>query len=402
MKKKSLFVLLILPALSSCSFIQSIFENSFSLSSGDSSSSESSTSSHSQIPEVDASYLGIRFFDLGNDNTGDCTYIRAGDYHILVDGGSRDSSRDHVYPRLDELLGEEKTIDLAIVTHADQDHIAMFGSSSNSIFHAYKVETIIDFARTGKTTQVYNRYVNNREMEISEGAIHYTALECWSADSTGTLEDKKAHRVYELGENLRLEFLYNRFYEEDTSDENNYSVAFQIIQGNNRYVFMGDAETAAEASIIESNANLGPSVLYKANHHGSGTSSSEALLATLSPEYVVSPCVVGNYEYATNPDNTFPYQRAIDHWAPYTYKILAPRVATYSGSSWGSKTLNGEILFECASTTTSNLTVTCSGEDTYLPLTDWFNETRRLKDGTLVEGTPNRTWPESGVALPNE
>ncbi len=354
----------------------------------------------SPTPEPEAASLSIHFFDLGVYETGDCIYIKAGDYDILVDGGAKYDCKTYVYPRLDEFLGEDKTIDLAIVTHSDFDHIAMFSSTSDSLFSSYNISMLVDFVGSNSTSQAYSNYLKNR---ANFGGVHYTAIECWDSDTTAELSSKTAARRYSLGKNLELEFLYNRYYEESASDNNNYSVCFQIVQGNNKYVFMGDAETEAEASVIESNAeSLGKSVLYKANHHGSGTSSSPALMGILQPEYIVSPCVVGTYQYATNPENTFPYQAAIDSWAPYTYKIMAPRVVSYDASDvWGSTSLNGEIVVSSSGIDSEDVRMSGSVSDTYLPLSDWFNETRRLKDGTLTEGTPNRTWPETGVPLPN-
>ena len=48
--------------------------------------------------------LQIHFLELGNANTGDCVYIKAGDTDILIDAGSRTNSVDTIDAYLQEQM----------------------------------------------------------------------------------------------------------------------------------------------------------------------------------------------------------------------------------------------------------------------------------------------------------
>ena len=125
--------------------------------------------------------LQFHFMQLGNNYTGDSIYIKAGDTDILIDAGSRADSTDTTSEHIDQFC-TDGVLEYVIATHADQDHIAGFAGSNDSpsIFERYECKTIIDFAQTNKTTNVYKKYVENRDAEVKAGAVHYTALECWN------------------------------------------------------------------------------------------------------------------------------------------------------------------------------------------------------------------------------
>ena len=89
--------------------------------------------------------ISFHFMMLGNDNAGDCTYIKAGDNDILIDAGSRTNSIDDIKKYVDQYVTDGK-LEYVIATHADQDHIAGFSDRDGSIFDLYECETIIDFA----------------------------------------------------------------------------------------------------------------------------------------------------------------------------------------------------------------------------------------------------------------
>ena len=81
---------------------------------------------------------------------------------------------------------------------------------------------------------------------------------------------------------------------ESYGDElNNWSIGIKITYGDTSFVFTGDAETDAEKDIIASGANLRADV-WKAAHHGSDTSNSEAILEAVQPDYAVISCGQNN------------------------------------------------------------------------------------------------------------
>lgn len=330
--------------------------------------------------------LEFHFMELGNGKTGDSIYIKCGSTDILVDAGSRESSADTIENYVKGQMTDD-VLDYTIVTHADQDHIAAFAGSGKdpSLFTRFEVGTIIDFPKTDKSTttkngedSLYGLYLKSRDAEIAQGAKHYTALECWN-------NENGASRSIEIGNNVTLNILYNYFYENKSSDENNYSVCFQIEQGDNRYLFTGDLEKKGEEYLVQNNT-LGKVKLFKAGHHGSPTSSNDCLLEVIQPEICVVCCCAGSAEYTDNIENMFPSQDFIDRIAVYTDRVYAPTVATiyqdgtlengnpnYKDASFES--LNGNIV---VSVQGGKIEVNCSNNNKLLKDTDWFKQYRNM------------------------
>ncbi len=319
--------------------------------------------------------LSFHFLELGNNYTGDSTYIKAGDVDILIDAGSRYGSSAAIASYVDHYCTDGK-LEFVIATHAHQDHIAGFygTKSAPGIFARYECETIIDFAQTNASSGVYNNYVSARDKEVSEGgAKHYTALECYN-------EEKGASRTYSLGEGMSMTILYQRFYEEKTSDENDYSVCVLFNHGENYYLFTGDLEKDGEESLVQRN-DLPEVQLFKAGHHGSYTASTDRLLSVIRPKIVCVCCCAGAVEYTQNQDNTFPSQAFVDRVAPYTAKVYVTTVGSVEYDEEKKKyvdvgfaSMNGVITVLSSA---GKVTVSCSNNDTLLKDTEWFKTHRR-------------------------
>lgn len=329
--------------------------------------------------------LSIHFLELGNGNSGDCIYIKAGETDMIIDGGSRTNSVSTIKNYVDQYC-EDGVLEYVIVTHADRDHIACFaGDKSNkSLFEYYKCETIIDFNLTNKvgdkSTDIYERYLEMRDNEVSkDGAKHYTALDCWN-------ETNGAKRVYELAGNITLEILYNYYYENKSTDENNYSVCFMLKQGDRNFLFTGDLEKDGEDRLVDNN-ELSQVELFKAGHHGSKTSSNEKLLKVIKPKIVCVCCCAGSVEYLTNKEqnlsNSFPTQDFINRIAPYTDKVYVTTMidVVFNGEKYVDsgdyKLMNGNIVVTAKR---SGVTVECSNNNTVLKDTDWFKNNRTCPD----------------------
>ena len=334
--------------------------------------------------------LSIHFLELGNHYTGDSVYINAGGVDILVDAGSRPSSVNTIGAYLTNYVTDNK-LEYVIATHADQDHIAGFAgnNSYNSIFQLYECETIIDFPKSNKTTDTYNRYKTQRDAEISNGATHYTALQCWN-------NEDGASRIIQLSDSIELEILYNYYYEHNSSHENNYSVCFMINHGDKHFLFTGDLEEEGEEYLVEYN-DLPQVEVFKAGHHGSSTSSNECLLSVIQPKIVCVCCCAGGVEYSgddatselTNTADykefmkgTFPTQNFINRVFPYTVQVYVTTVGNVVYDSQigkyvdnGSSSLNGNIV---VTSSRNGVSVHCSNNDTYLKDTQWFADNRIL------------------------
>ncbi|MCQ2743067.1 MAG: MBL fold metallo-hydrolase [Bacilli bacterium] len=327
------------------------------------------------ITVTDTASISINFLELGNKYTGDSVYIKAGETDILIDAGSRGGSSEAIASYLNQPgRVEDGTLEYVIATHAHQDHIAGFvgTKASPGIFKRYKCETIIDFARTGASSGVYNDYVAERDAEVKDdGAKHFTALECWNSSKEG------AQRTYELAPGINMDILYQKYYETDTNDENNYSVCVLISQGENNYLFTGDLEKEGESSLVDSNS-LPEVTLFKGAHHGSYTANTDKLLNAIKPQVVCVCCCAGSDEYTKEPLNMFPAQDAINRLGKWTDKIYVTTIV--DDSEKGYKSMNGNI--QCTSIKGNGLvdfTVHGSNNDTILKETNWFKN--------------NRTWP---------
>ena len=319
--------------------------------------------------------LSFHFLELGNNYTGDSTYIKAGDVDILIDAGSRQNSAATIAAEVNKYCTDGK-LEYVIATHAHQDHIAGFTNTktNDGIFKRYECEVIIDFALTNATSATYNNYVTARDEEVALGAKHYTALDC-------VKETNGAKKSYELGEGMTMTILYQRFYENTTGDENNYSVCVLFTHGDKNYLLTGDLEAEGEASLVENN-DLPEVELFKAGHHGSYTATTDALLSVIKPKIVCVCCCAGAVEYTQNSANTFPSQAFIDRVAPYTVRVYVTTVGTVAYNETKGKyedtgftSMNGNITVLSRN---GEVTVTCSNNDTVLKDTEWFaaNRTR--------------------------
>ena len=309
----------------------------------------------------------IHFLELGNKYAGDCIYIKAGDNDILIDAGSRTGSVPTIKNYVDQYC-EDGVLEYVIVTHAHQDHYAGFATSENedSIFDLYETEVIIDFSMTNQksTSYMYSNYIRERQDEIDAGAVHYTAAQC--------IESGKS--VFELGDGISMTILDSYYYYNESDTENDYSVCCLITHGDRNFLFTGDLEEDGEERLVEMN-DLPEVDLYKAGHHGSKTSSSQALLQVIKPDYVAVTCCAGSSEYTDTAANQFPTQQFIDYIAPYTDKVYVTTLCVdYDSGEYTS--MNGNIVFISGTT----LEVACSANNTLLKDTDWFAEARICPD----------------------
>ena len=343
--------------------------------------------------------MSFHFMMLGNNNAGDCIYVKAGDTDILIDAGSIISSVPYIKEYIDQYV-TDNTLEYVIATHAHQDHIDGFVSTSkiDSIFNLYDCETIIDFPNTNKTIYddennltLYGKYVQERDAEVEAGAKHYTALECYN-------NQNGAQREYEFSPGMSMEILYNYYYDHNSSDENEFSVCVMFKHGSKKFLFTGDLEERGEKKLVEYN-NLGEVELYKAGHHGSQTSSTDTLLEVIKPKISVACCCAGSVKYTQNLENTFPSQAYIDRIAPYTDRVY---VSVYINVKYNSEEkkykddgeylqLNGNIVIrspqdrkdENENIVVGQVVVTGSNNDAKLKDTEWFKANRTTPSAWL-------------------
>ena len=214
------------------------------------------------VVSIDDAQLSVHSIDVGQ---GDCTLIVSGSTTVLIDGGEADAGASVL-----EYLNKYgiKRIDYLIATHPHSDHIG----GLPEVMAAVPVGKIIMPKLMDEVVPVSSSY-SNLLKAISDSGLHITRA--------------VPGDIYELGSDARLEIIAP--VRDDYEELNNYSVVCRVICGETEFLFMGDAEKAAEEDIIGSGAELSADFL-KVGHHGSSSSSRKPLLEEVLPEYAVIYC----------------------------------------------------------------------------------------------------------------
>lgn len=322
--------------------------------------------------------ITFHFMTLGNGNSGDSIYIKAGENDILIDAGSDFNSVSTIRDYLSTYVTDGK-LEYVIATHGDKDHIAGFANDDGNIFDYYKCGIIIDFPLTSKklTTDkgaisLYGRYVRNRDNEVVyDGAVHYTALECYNNQNGA-----KREYVLDQENDIKMQILYNYYYDHarDTSgtEENDYSVCVQFTHGNKKFLFTGDLEKKGEEYLVQYN-DLSQVELYKAGHHGSASSSTETLIDVIKPKICVVTCAIGD-EY------DFPKQEFINSVGKWTTNVYVTTMADERYTNGHDYVdFNGNVVVVSDS---SGVRAVCKN-DFVLKDSDWFKANRVA---------PNASW----------
>lgn len=404
--KKRLFTIITLSFLtltSSCTFNEVDLSNPFNSEKPSSLEEESSiidestveistdeSSENHEIENVIYEDFQVHFLELGVYNTGDCTYIKAGETDVLIDAGAAAASAPVIIDYVNQYCSDG-ILEYVITTHAHDDHYTgMFGNSKQTtnffnesisrtgIMYYYDIGTIIDFSQTTKDPSKgnYLKYIEARNYAISQGTTHYYASDCFN-------ETNGAKKTFILDEtkNITMDILYNKYYFEQSSDENDHSVCTMFNYNDHHFMMTGDLEEKGEEAMAayydkSSLEKTLPHVdLFKAGHHGSKTSSNKVLLDLITPDICCVCCCAGSSEYTIDNNNTFPTQDFIDRIALYTDKVYVTSVLDTKESRKQEKqiykSLNGNIVVSCNGANTS---VSCSNNNTILKDSEWFNE----------------------------
>lgn len=194
---------------------------------------------------------------------------------------------------LDYLAAQNiKELKYAAATHMHADHIGGYGK----VFAGIKVKTVLEPVYADSlvpTTKTYERYLDG-------------------IDVTGAkLRAAKAGSTYQLG-GATITVLGP--VSKDADDLNNTSLVLRVDYEDVSCLFTGDMEEPEEEEILASGADLDVDYL-KVGHHGAKTSSSEAFLAAVTPQYAAISCGEGN-------DYGHPTPEALERLGVHTDNIL--------------------------------------------------------------------------------
>lgn len=239
------------------------------------SKAESSEDSKKEKETVKRNGLEIRYIDVGQGNA---TLVMLPDgKNLLIDAGPKESG-----DKLVSYLKNEKIekIDYLIATNADINDIGGMPSVIENFdigrVYAPNIEDAIDTYETEKdVSEVYKSFT---EALSAKKLVKFDA-------SNGT------HVYFSLSLTVDIISPNGVAY----SDLNNYSTAVLLKYGQQKFIFMSDAENYSEQEIIENGIDIASDVIMIGNH-GSSLASGKSFIKAVSPKYAVISCGENNSE----------------------------------------------------------------------------------------------------------
>lgn len=211
--------------------------------------------SQSQVRPVD-----IHFIDTGNS---DSILISDNGKYMLIDGADNDDEQLLVN-YLNNL--KVKKLDYVVLTHPDADH----AGGLDSVIKRFEIGNV--FIGNGRSdTKTYKDFV--------QAAIDKNLKPSVPLDSDFTLGNGKFK-------------FYNQ--KSQSKDINDSSLVMLYTNGNNKFLFTGDADVDVEKALPLK--EIGDIDVLKVGHHGSKTSSSKAFIDSIKAEYNVI-CVGKDNKY---------------------------------------------------------------------------------------------------------
>ena len=222
-----------------------------------------------------AAELTVQFFDAGK---ADAILLTTANSAVLIDTGEKGFGKTILAYLEDQ--GIEK-LDYLIVTHFDQDHVGGAAKVINNI----AVGAVLQSNRP-KDSEEYEKYVK---------ALNNAGIE--------PLTVRDAYAFTLDGVTYAVDPPRKNSYAEDES--NNSSLIVSVTNGENRFLFTGDAQTERLAEFLDANDTAYD--VLKLPHHGKDEPLMSALLESTGPAYAVitssddepeSATVVGELERA--------------------------------------------------------------------------------------------------------
>ena len=206
--------------------------------------------------------IKVQVLDVGQ---GLSVLLTCGDAAMLYDGGGRDTSSFVVAYLKNQGI---ETLDYVVVSHYDSDHMA----GVIGVINVFDIDTLIapDYAAETKLYASFEKAVQNYDLTVTSPVPGDT---------------------YPFGSGT---FQILAPLDTDYENENDYSVVLRVSLGDSSLLLAGDATENSETEMLESGMALASNVLL-AGHHGSSSSTSEAFLKAVSPDYAIISCGSNSY-----------------------------------------------------------------------------------------------------------
>ena len=204
--------------------------------------------------------MAVHFLDVGQ---GLSILVQSQGQSLLYDGGDRGHSSFVVSYLQKQNIS---IIDYMISSHYDEDHVAGLVGCLDS----FSVKNMIgaDYVQDTKIYQSFENSVAAQGLTVQhpEPGTDFT----FGGGKFTVLSPQSI-----------------------SSNDNDNSVAIRLENGNNHFLFTGDAESAGEEAICDLGLDLSCDVIVP-GHHGSATATTWDLLQQTVPEYAVISCGAGN------------------------------------------------------------------------------------------------------------
>ena len=200
---------------------------------------------------IDNNKLNILFFDVGQ---ADCELIICNGQNLLIDAGNTRDGEKIV--NAIRGLGISK-LDYVIGTHVHEDHVG----GMSYIIDSFDIGTFYLPYNTTSTTNFYKKLLTsltNKNISITQANIG----------------DR-----FSIGDSVCEIMSVDNSEPENINEE---SIVIELSYGNNKYLFMGDAEKINEEARKWNDVDV-----LKVGHHGSNTSSSQKFLEQVLPEIAI-------------------------------------------------------------------------------------------------------------------
>jgi competence protein ComEC len=220
-----------------------------------------SSPSPSTIASDTTGELQVHFIDVGQ---GDSILILAPDGKaMLIDGGEADSG-------VVQYLKNKgiNRLDLVVATHPHADHIG-------GLIQVLKTIPVAKVVTNGQptTTKTYENFLD----AVAAAKAEYAEVKRGDSLRLGDLVFAVLNPTGTNGDDL-----------------NDNSVVLRLVYGKVSFLFTGDAQVQAEASMSVSSFSPVQATILKVGHHGSRTASSQAFLDLVKPEIAIYSASKGN------------------------------------------------------------------------------------------------------------